>query len=66
MPSDLIDLRGPCPKETIDVLDAISLARGLTRTQLVNEVLGEWARIRLHEMSVMSRVLRRNPDDAED
>ena len=60
-----IELRGPCPKDIIDVLDAYSMARGLNRTQLVNDILGKWADGVLHETSVMLSVARGNPVLAE-
>lgn len=40
-----VELRGPCPKRVVDLLDAVSLARSRTRMQLVNEILSEWARV---------------------
>lgn len=64
-PENSVELRGDCPKETIDVLDAISAARRLTRTQLVNEILRDWAQARLHEMNLLQRVTRSNPAPAE-
>lgn len=60
-----VELRGPCPRETVDVLDAISMARNLTRTQMVNEILGEWARRIQHEHMVLARTMRVIPPDAE-
>jgi len=59
--ADTVELRGPCDREIVDVLDAHANARGLTRTQMVNAVLGEWARDRIHESTVVLRVLRINP-----
>jgi hypothetical protein len=50
------ELRGECPREILDVLDAISTARDMTRTQLVNEVLGNWARQVRHEHMIVARV----------
>lgn len=62
---DAIELRGTCPRETVDVLDAVSAARGMSRIQIVNEVLGEWARQQMHVANVLQRVLRRNPAHGE-
>lgn len=62
--SETAEVRGPCAKDTVDVLDAISMARGLTRMQLVNEILGEWARMRRHELNVVSKVLRIKTGDS--
>lgn len=64
--ADTVELRGPCDREIVDVLDAHANARGLTRTQMVNAVLGEWARDRIHESTVLLRVLRINPLVADD
>ena len=67
MPSDdAVELRGPCPRAIVDVLDAVSASRNLTRMQLVNEVLGEYARQRRHEWMVAARVLRLNPAGVEE
>lgn len=63
--ADSVELRGTCPRETVDVLDAVSAARGLSRMQVVNEVLSEWARQQLHVATVLGRVLRGNPALAE-
>lgn len=60
-----VELRGECPRLTVDVLDAISNARRISRTELVNEILGEWARQQLHEASLVARVTRSNPDAAD-
>lgn len=66
MPSpEDVELRGPCPRRVVDMLDAVSTARGLTRTQLVNEVLGQWARRERHVATVVSRVMQSNPGDVE-
>lgn len=57
-----VDLRGECPKDTVDMLDAISLARNYpSRTALVNEILGDWAKQQRHEHTVVARVLGLNP-----
>ena len=59
------ELRGDCPKDTVDVLDAIAHARGVTRTDLVNEVLGNWCADRVHEASLILRMARGNPELTE-
>lgn len=61
----MTELRQQAPRLVIDVLDAVSQARGLTRTDLVNELLGEWAARQLHEASLIHRVTRGNPDVAD-
>ena len=59
--TDTVELRGPCEREVVDVLDAFAIARNLTRTQIVNLILGEWVASRLHEVSVVQRIKRGNP-----
>lgn len=56
-----VELRGMCPAMTVNVLDAVSLSKGQTRTELVNDILGDWAKAKVHEASLVSRVLNGNP-----
>ncbi len=64
--SEVAELRGDCPKRTVQVLDAIAIARGYpSRTSLVNEILGEWAEKVVHEATVVVRVTGINPTGAE-
>lgn len=59
MPSDItVELRGPCPKDVVDVLDAVSMARRMSRTDMVNEILKEWAEAKRHEADLISRLSR--------
>lgn len=60
-----VELRGECPRLTVDVLDAVSGSRRITRTELVNQIPGEWARQQLHEASLIARVTRGNPEAAD-
>ena len=60
----LVELRGPCPREIVDVLDAFCAARRITRTEMVNRILGRWVSDRLHEATVLERVTRGNPKPA--
>lgn len=62
---DSIELRGNCPRLIVDVLDAVSQSRRMTRTELVNEVLKGWARGVLHTANVVQRVTRNNAALAE-
>ena len=64
-PDDTTELRGPCPRKVVDMLDAVSSAGNQTRTQLVNEILTDWARHRFHESRVVARVMRINPSDPD-
>lgn len=64
MSAGKVELRGECPEETVAMIDAIAMARALTRTQLVNEILGQWAVQQRHAAIVACRVLRINPLDS--
>jgi len=56
-----VELRGPCPKDTVDVIDAVAHAKRLDRTSMVNRILAEWAEQKLHESQCIQRVTRGNP-----
>ncbi len=60
-----VELRGECPRKIIDVLDAVSHARDMTRTALVNQILGEYTAKILHEVNVVNRVVGFNPTPAD-
>lgn len=55
MSDDLVELRGLAPRKVVDVLDAVALARKVSRTDIVNEVLAEWAAARVHESVLVLR-----------
>ena len=59
MSDDVVELRGLAPRKTVDVLDAVALARKVSRTDIVNEVLAEWAAARVHESKLVLRVTKR-------
>lgn len=61
----MVELRGDCPRVTVDVLDALCRAQDKSRTELVNEILNGWAKQKLIEASLIARVTRGNPDAAE-
>lgn len=61
----MVELRGDCPRVTVDVLDALCRAQDKSRTELVNEILNGWAKQKLIEASLIARVTRGNPDVAE-
>ena len=61
-----VELRGPCPASVVAVLDAVSLAKGITRTDLVNTVLREFAKQEAHKASLIARVLQGNPGASEE
>lgn len=52
------ELRGECPRWIINVLDAVSMASDTTpnRTALVNQILGEWAKKKMHEASLVNKL----------
>lgn len=54
----VVELRGDCPREIVDVLDAVAIARDVTRIELVNTILRKWARERSHEAMLVARVTR--------
>lgn len=60
-----VELRQQIAKEIIDTIDAMSLAREMERYELVEEVLGEWARARRHEAKMIANVMRGNGEGAE-
>ena len=65
MANENTELRGPCPKHIVDVLDAISMSKRMSRTDLINEILGEYVDRRVHETSLLISIARGNPDLAE-
>lgn len=60
-----VELRGDCPREIVDMLDAVSTAKRITRTDLVNRILADWARRKWHEAVSIQRVAGGNPALAE-
>lgn len=58
---NVVELRGPCPRETVDVIDAWSNAKRITRTEAVNIILRRWAVEKLRESSLIARVNKGNP-----
>lgn len=59
------ELRQQCPRDTLNMLDAISMSRQVSRTYLVNEILGKWADERRHETILICRVAGFNPTESE-
>ena len=55
------ELRQDIDVEILNVLDAVSLARDVTRAELVNEILGKYAQQRLRELTLLERLTRGNP-----
>ena len=61
----MVELRGPCPRWIVDVLDAEALAAGSSRLDLVNQVLEPWALKRIHAATLITRITRRKGSSPE-
>ena len=61
-----VELRGPCPKEVVDIIDAVAHAKRLDRTSMVNRILAEWAEQKALESQCIQRVTRGNPTFRKD
>jgi hypothetical protein len=55
------ELRGLCPTELAQALDAIAMTKGMDRNAFVIQVLEQEVKRVLHDASVLHRVLRGNP-----
>lgn len=60
-----VELRQNIPAETAQVLDAIAIARRCSRAEVVAEVLNRFANERLHESTIVARVMRGNGRTSE-
>lgn len=56
-----VELRGMCPRDIADVLDALSIAKRIPRNELVVRVLREWCADRVHEANIVNRVTQGKP-----
>ena len=65
MPADKVELRGLCPIELAQALDAIAMAKGMDCNAFVVRVLASEVRRYLAEANVALRTLRGNPLLAE-
>lgn len=65
MPADDVEVRPMVPREICDVIDAVSIARGMNRTQMVNRILSEWARDQRHALMVLNRLTKGNPPEPD-
>lgn len=59
--TDKTELRGLCPVDLANALDAIALSEGMTRNDYIVKVLGEDVKRVLHKSSLIQRTLRGNP-----
>ncbi len=51
-----VELRGQLPRSLVDVLDAVSGHRRISRFDLVNEILQTWADDKMAEVIAVCRV----------
>jgi hypothetical protein len=54
---ELRDIRAKVTIETDCVIEALSRTTGRERSEIVREVLAEWAQRKIHESTVLSRLL---------
>lgn len=59
--SDKTELRGLCPNDLAQALDAIAHSEGVDRNTYVVRVLDEKVREVAHKQMMLSRMLRGNP-----
>jgi hypothetical protein len=64
--SHRVELRGLCPRELAEALDAIAMVRNMDRNTFVVMVLEAEVKRVCHEVSVLGRVLDGNPLLAEE
>jgi hypothetical protein len=55
----LVDFRGKITHETDAVLEALHQATGRDRSEIVRDVLADWADKKIHEASLIDQRLRR-------
>ena len=60
MASDKVELRGLCPAELAQAIDALAHADGVDRNHYVNSVLEKHVRQEAHKTMVRHRMLRGN------
>lgn len=60
MASDKVELRGLCPADLAQALDALAHADGVDRNHYVNTVLEKHVRQEAHKTMVRHRMLRGN------
>lgn len=63
--NDRMELRQQVSKELLDIFDAMSIARGMDRSSLIEQELHKSGMQWVHEMNVLHRVARGNPALAE-
>ena len=63
--SEKTELRGQCPTELAQALDAIAMSEGMDRNTYVVKVLDEKVRQVAHKQMMLARTLKGNPYAAE-
>ena len=58
MSEELHDIRSKIPTRTHSLLQAIEQATGQTQSEIVRDVLQQWAEKKLHEATIIARVMR--------
>jgi hypothetical protein len=59
--SDLVEIRGDMPAETVAIIDAVVQATpGASRMSVIRDVLDRWARAKVHEATLVHRLARAN------
>ncbi len=61
MAHDKVELRGLCPADLAQALDALAHADGVDRNTYVVEVLHKHVKLEAHKTMVRHRMLRGNP-----
>lgn len=56
-----VELRGLCPKEVVDFIDAYSNVKRISRIEAVNRILLAWARGEAHRHNLYAAALKNNP-----
>jgi len=59
--NDKTELRGLCPSELAQALDAIAMSDGMDRNTYVNKVLDAEVRKVAHKQMMLARTLKGNP-----
>lgn len=58
---DDVEFRFTAPRHLAEVADAYAIAHRKTRTEVLLEVVQQWADHQVHVATVIGRVTRRNP-----
>lgn len=56
-----LELRGLYPRDLVEALDMIALAKGMTRTDLVGRICSAYVAKKQHEASLVAKTARIHP-----